>query len=142
MLVIMVMRLMITAMKRCNCFPSRKNQCRMLRRIHGKLRSVASFFCFTVVSPEADLLYMAHFLLRFRDAPGGLQDGFRAPPLPPSAGEPSVDFFWRPKSVGSIQTVLGTAEHIRREVLPVGLALADGLEQLPPLFVGTFRAAG
>ena len=142
MLLIMVMRLMITAMKRCNRFPSRKNQCRMLRRIHGKLRSVASFFCFTVVSPEADLLYMAHFLLRFRDAPGGLQDGFRAPPLPSSAGEPSVDFFWRAKSVRPIQTILGTAEQIRREVIPVGFGFADGLEELPPLFVVIFCAVG
>ena len=85
---------------------------------------------------------MAHFLLRFRDAPGGLQNGFRAPPLPPSAGEPSVHFFWRAKSVRSIQTVLGTAEHIRRKVLSFGLALANGLEQLPPFFVSTFCTGG
>ena len=142
MLVIMVMRLMITAMKRCNCFPSRKNQCRMLRRIHGKLRSVASFFCFTVVSPEADLLYMAHFLLRFRDVTRGLQDGLRESPFAASVPEPSVDFFWRAKSVRPIQTILGTAEQIRREVLLVGFVVADGLEQLPPLFVGTFCAVG
>ena len=73
---------------------------------------------------------MTHFLLCFRDATGGLQDGLRESPFAASVPEPSVDFFWRAKSVRSIQTVLGTAEHIRREILPFALALANGLEQL------------
>ena len=50
--------------------------------------------------------------------------------------------FWRAKSVRPIQTILGTAEQIRREVIPVGFGFADGLEQLPPLFAGTLCAVG
>ena len=45
-------------------------------------------------------------------------------------------------SASGRQTILGTAEQIRREVIPVGFGFADGLEQLPPLFVGTFCAMG
>ena len=81
---------------------------------------------------------MTDFLLRFRDMTGGLQDGLCASPFAASLPEPSVDFFWRAKSVRPIQTILGTAEQIRREVIPVGFGFADGLEQLPPLFVGAF----
>ena len=80
------------------------------------------------------------FLLRFRDVTGGLQDGLRESPFAASLQEPRVDFFWRAKSVRPIQTILGTAEQIRREVMPIGFGFADGLEQLPPLFVGTFCA--
>ena len=60
------------------------------------------------------------------------------PPFPSQA----LTFFWRAKSVRPIQTILGTAEQIRREALPVGFGFADGLEQLPPVFVGTFCAVG
>ena len=85
---------------------------------------------------------MTDFLLRFRYVTGGLQDGLRASPSAASDPEPSVDFIWRAKSVRPIQTIFGTAEQIRREVIPGGFAFADGLEQLPPLFVGTFCAVG
>ena len=85
---------------------------------------------------------MTNVLLRFRDVTGGLQDGLRESPFAASVPEPSVDFFWRAKSARPIQTIPGTAEQIRREVLPVGFAVADGLEQLPPLVVGTFCAVG
>ena len=85
---------------------------------------------------------MIEFLLRFRDVTGGLQDGLRQSPFAASAPEPSVGFFWGAKSVRPIQTIPGTAEQTRREVLPVGFVVADGLEQLPPLFVGTFCAVG
>ena len=85
---------------------------------------------------------MTDFLLRFRDVTEGPQDGLRESPLATSVQEPRVDFFWRAKSVRPIQTILGTAEQIRREVIPVGFGFADGLEQLPPLFVGTFWAMG
>ena len=85
---------------------------------------------------------MTDFLLRFRDVTGGLQDGLHDSPPASSLPEPSVDFFWRAKSVRPIQTILGTAEQIRREVPPVGFGFADGLEQLPPLFVGIFYAVG
>ena len=85
---------------------------------------------------------MTDFLLRFRDVTGGLQDRLRESPFAASVPEPSVDFFWRAKSVRSIQTVPGIAEHIRREILPFGIALANGLEQLPPLFVDIFCAVG
>ena len=85
---------------------------------------------------------MTDFLLRFRDVTGGLQDSLCPSPFAASVPQPSVDFFWRAKSVRPIQTILGTAEQIRREVLPVGFVVADGLEQLPPLFVGTFCAVG
>ena len=85
---------------------------------------------------------MTDFLLRFRDVTGGLQDGLRQSPFAASVPEPSVDFFWRAKSVRPIQTILGTAEQIRREVIPVGFGFADGLEQLPPLFVDIFCAVG
>ena len=84
---------------------------------------------------------MTDFLLRFRDVTGGLQDEVSSP-FAASVPEPSVDFFWRAKSVRPIQTTLGTAEQIRREVIPVGVGFADRLEQLPPLFVGTFCAVG
>ena len=82
------------------------------------------------------------FLLRIRDVTGGLQDGLRESPFAASVPEPSVDFFWRAKSVRPIQTILGTAEQIRREVIPVGFGFADGLEQLPPLCVAIFCAMG
>ena len=85
---------------------------------------------------------MTDFLLRFRDVTRGLQDGLRESPFAASVPEPSVDFFWRAKSVGPIQAILGIAEQIRGEVLPVGLGFADGLEQLPPLLVGTVCAVG
>ena len=85
---------------------------------------------------------MTDFLLCFRYDTGGLQDGLRKSPFAASDAEPSVDFFWRAKSVRPLQTILGTAEQIRREVIPVGFGFADGLEQLPPLFVGTFCAVG
>ena len=85
---------------------------------------------------------MTDFLLRFRDVTGGLQDGLRESPFAASLTEPSVDFFWRAKSVRPIQTILRTANQIRREVSPVGFVSADGLEQLPPLFVGIFGAVG
>ena len=85
---------------------------------------------------------MTDFLQRFRDVTGRLQDSPRESPFAASVPEPSVDFFWRTKSVRPIQAILGTAEQIRREVLPVGFAFADGLEQLPPLLVGTFCAVG
>ena len=85
---------------------------------------------------------MTDFLVRLRDVPGGLQDGLVESAFAASRLEPSVDFFWRAKSVRSIQTILGTAEQIRREVIPVGVGFADGLEQLPPLLVGTFCAVG
>ena len=85
---------------------------------------------------------MTDFLLRLRDVTGGLQNGLRESPFAASVPEPSVDFFWRAKSVRPIQTILGTAEQIRREVLPVGFIFADGLKQLPPLFVGIFCAVG
>ena len=85
---------------------------------------------------------MSNFLLRFRDVTGGLQDALRDSPLAASVPEPSVDFIWRAKSVRPMQTILGTAEQIRREFIPVGFALAYGLEQLPPLFVGTLCAVG
>ena len=85
---------------------------------------------------------MTDVLLRFRDVTEGPQDGLRESPLATSVQEPRVDFFWRAKSVRPIQTILGTAEQIRREVIPVGFGLADGLEQLPPLFVGIFCAVG
>ena len=65
------------------------------------------------------------FLLRFRDVTGGLQDGLRPSPFAASVPQPSVDFFWRAKSVRPIQTILGTAEHIRREIIPVGFGFAD-----------------
>ena len=85
---------------------------------------------------------MTDFLLRFPDVTGGLQDGLRESPFAASVPEPSVDFFWRAKSVRPIQTIRGTADQIYREVLPVGFGFADGLEQLPPFFVGTFWAMG
>jgi len=85
---------------------------------------------------------MTDFLLRLRDVTGGLQDGLRESPFAASVPEPSVDFFWRAKSVRPSQTILGTAEQIRREVLPIGFGFADGLEQTPPLFVDTFCAVG
>ena len=85
---------------------------------------------------------MTDILLRVRDVTRGLQDGLRESPFAASLTEPSVDFFWRAKSVRAIQTILGTAEQIRREVIPCGFALSDGLEQLPPLFVGTLCAVG
>ena len=85
---------------------------------------------------------MTDFFLRSRDSSGGLQDGLRESPFAASVPEPSVDLFWRAKSVRPIQTILGTAEQIRREVIPVGFSFADGLEQLPPLFVGIFCAVG
>ena len=85
---------------------------------------------------------MTDFLLRFRDVTRGLQDGRRESPFAASLSEPSMDFFWRAKSVRSIQTILGTSEHISREIIPVGFAFANGLEQLPSLFMGTFRAVG
>ena len=85
---------------------------------------------------------MTDFLLRLRDVTGGLQDGLRESPFAASVPEPSVDFFWRAKSVRPSQTILGTAEQIRREVLPIGFGFADGLEQMPPLFVDTFCAVG
>ena len=85
---------------------------------------------------------MTDFLLRFRDVTGGLQDALRESPFAASVPEPSVDFFWRAKSVRPIQTILGTAEQIRREVIPVGFGFADGLEQLPPPFIDIFCAAG
>ena len=85
---------------------------------------------------------MTDFLLRLRDVAGGLQDGLRESPFAASVPEPSVDFFWRAKSVRPIQTILGTAEQIRREVIPVGFGFADGLEQLPPPFIDIFCAAG
>ena len=72
---------------------------------------------------------MTDFLLRFRDVTGGLQDGLRESPFAASVPEPSVDFFRRAKSVRPFQTILCTAEHIRREVLPVGFIFADGLKQ-------------
>ena len=85
---------------------------------------------------------MTDFLLRFRDVTGGLQDGLRDSPFAASLPEPSVDFFWRAKYVRPIQTILGTAEQIRREVIPFGFGFADGLEQLPPLFAATLCAVG
>ena len=85
---------------------------------------------------------MTDFLLRLRDLTGGLQDDLRESPFAASIPEPSVDFFWRAKSVRPIQSILGTAEQIRREVLPVGFGFANGLEQLPPLVVGIFCAVG
>jgi len=86
---------------------------------------------------------MTDFLLRFRDVTGGLQDGLRESPFAASLPEPSVDFFWRAKSVRPIQTILGTAEQVRREVIPPdGFGFAHGLEQMPPLFVGTFCTVG
>ena len=71
---------------------------------------------------------MTDVLLRFRDVTRGLQDGRRESPFAASLSEPSMDFFWRAKSVRSTQTILRTADHIRREVFPVGFAFADGLE--------------
>ena len=65
------------------------------------------------------------FLQRFRDVTGRLQDGPRESPFAASVPEPSVDFFWRAKSVRPIQTILRTADHIRREVIPVGFRFAD-----------------
>ena len=85
---------------------------------------------------------LADFLQRVRDVTGRLQDGPRESPFATSVREPSVDFFWRAKSVRPIQTIPGTAEQIRREALPVGFGFVDGLEQLPPVFVGTFCAVG
>ena len=85
---------------------------------------------------------MTDFLLHFRDLTGGLQDGLRESPFATSLPEPSGDFFWRAKSVRPIQTILGTAEQIRREGISAGFAFSDGLEQVPPLFVGTFCAVG
>ena len=85
---------------------------------------------------------MTDFLLRFRDVTGGLQDGLRQSPFAASVPEPSVDLFWRAKFVRPIQTILGTAEQIRREVFPFGFGFAEGLEQLPPLFVDIFCAVG
>ena len=85
---------------------------------------------------------MTDFHLRFCVVTGGLQDGLCDSPFAASLPEPSVDFFWRAKSVRPLQTILGTAEQIRREVFPVGFGFADALEKLPPLFVGTFCAVG
>ena len=85
---------------------------------------------------------MTNFLLRSRDVTGWLQDDFLESPFAASAQEPSVDFFWRAKFVRSLQTILGAADQICRKVFPVGFAFADGLEQLPPLFVGIFCAVG
>ena len=85
---------------------------------------------------------MTDFLQRFRDVTGGLQDGLCDLPFAASVPEPSVDFFWRAKSVRPIQTILCAAEQIRREVIPVGFGFADGLEQQPPLLIGTFCAVG
>ena len=85
---------------------------------------------------------MTDFLLRFRDVTGRLQDGLRQSPFAASVAEPSVDFFWRTESVRPTQTILGTAEQIRREGFPGGFGFAEGLEQLPPLFVDIFCAAG
>ena len=85
---------------------------------------------------------MTDFLLRFRDVTGGLQDGLRESPFAASVPEPSVDFFWRAKSVRPIQTIFRTANQIPREVFPVGFVFADRLEQLPPCFVRIFGAVG
>ena len=85
---------------------------------------------------------MAVFLQHFRDATGRLQDGPRETPFATSVPEPSVDFLWRAKSVRPIQAILGTAEQIRSEVIPFGFCFAEGLEQLPPLFVDIFCAVG
>ena len=85
---------------------------------------------------------MTDFLLRFRDVTGGLQDGLRPSPFAASVPQPSVDFFWRTKSVRPIQAILGTAEQIRREVIPFGFGFAEGLEHLPPLFVDISCAVG
>ena len=85
---------------------------------------------------------MTAFLLRCRDVAGGLQDSLRPSPFAASVPQPSVDFFWRAKSVRPIQTILGTAEQIRREVIPFGFGFAEGLEQLPPLFVDICCAVG
>ena len=85
---------------------------------------------------------MTDFLLRFRDVTGGLQDGLHEAPFAASVPEPSADFFRRAKSVRPIQTILGTAEHIRRKAIPVGFAFAEGLKQVPPLFVVIFCAMG
>ena len=68
---------------------------------------------------------MTDFLLRCRDVTRGLQYGLRESPFAASVPEPSIDFFWRAKSVRPIQTILGTAEHIRREIIPVGFGFAD-----------------
>ena len=68
---------------------------------------------------------MTDFLLRFRDMTGGLQDGLCDSAFAASLPEPSVDFFWRAKSARPIQTILGPAEHIRREIIPVGFGFAD-----------------
>ena len=85
---------------------------------------------------------MTDFLLRFRDVTGGLQDGLRQSPFAASVPQPSVDFFWRAKSVRPTQTILGTAEQIRREVISFGFGFAEGLEQLPALFVDISCAVG
>ena len=85
---------------------------------------------------------MTDILLRVRDVTRGLQDGRRESPFAASLSEPSMDFFWRAKSVRPIQTILGTAEQIRGAVVPVDFAFADGLEQLPPFCVGIFCAVG
>ena len=70
---------------------------------------------------------MTDLLLRLRDMTGGLQDGLRESPFAASVPEPSVDLFWSAKPVRPSQTILGTAEQIRREVLSVGFGFADGL---------------
>ena len=86
---------------------------------------------------------MADFLLRLRDVTDGLQNGLRESAFAASVPEPSVDFFWRAKSVRPIQTILGTAEQIRREVIPPDcFSFAEGLQQLPPLLVDIFCAVG
>ena len=72
----------------------------------------------------------------------GAADGARVYTRGPFRNSLSVDFLWCAKSVRPIQTIPGTAEQIRREALPVGFGFADGLEQLPPVFVGTFCAVG
>ena len=82
------------------------------------------------------------FLLRFRDVTGRLQDGLRESTFAASLTKPSVDFFWRAKSVRPIQTIFRTANQIPREVFPVGFVFADRLEQLPPCFVRIFGAVG
>ena len=99
-------------------------------------RSPAGFLLATVSEKTTD------FLLRFCHVPGGLQDGLSCAPLAASLVEPSVDFFWRTKSVCSIQTILGGSEQIRRILFSVGFGSADGLKQPPTLFVRPVCASG
>ena len=85
---------------------------------------------------------MTDFLVRLRDLTDELRDGLRESPFAASVPEPSVDSFRRAKSVHPIQTILGIAEQIRREVIPVGFGFAEGLKQVPPVFVDIFQAMG